>query len=151
MTHVNPTKVLTGQAFPKRFSAISRVVGGNRAWAMFGKKGNGKDEDPLANRMRKISGVSTLPQEEVTYSSLQQNKRAERTATFKQGTITTRGGERIPVVVKNISSTGVRIEFFRDVQLGDHVLITEPTLQIRTWAEVMWQGRGAAGLKFVRT
>jgi hypothetical protein len=118
---------------------------------MFGKKGNGKEEDPLANRMRKISGVSALPQEEVTYSSMQQNKRAERTATFKQGTITTRGGERIPVVVKNISSTGVRIEFFRDVQLGDHVLITEPTLQIRTWAEVMWQSRGAAGLKFVRT
>ena len=118
---------------------------------MFGKKGNDKDVDPLANRMRKISGASNLPQEEVTYSSLQQNKRADRTATFKQGTITTRGGERVPVVVKNISSTGVRIEFFRDVQLGDHVLITEPTLQIRTWAEVMWQGRGAAGLKFVRT
>jgi hypothetical protein len=119
---------------------------------MFGKKGNGKDEDPLANRMRKISGASALPQEEVTYSSVQQtNKRAERTATFKQGTIQTRGGERVPVVVKNVSSTGVRIEFFRDVQLGDHVLITEPTLQIRTWAEVMWQGRGAAGLKFVRT
>jgi hypothetical protein len=118
---------------------------------MFGKKGNGKDEDPLANRMRRISGASAGPVEEVTYSSMQQNKRAERTATFKQGTITTRGGERVPVVVKNISSTGVRIEYFRDVQLGDHVLITEPTLQIRTWAEVMWQGRGAAGLKFVRT
>lgn len=120
---------------------------------MFGKKGNGKDEDPLASRMRKVSGASAIgPAEEVTYSSIHQtNKRAERTATFKQGTITTRGGERVPVVVKNISSTGVRIEYFRDVQLGDHVLITEPTLQIRTWAEVMWQGRGAAGLKFVRT
>lgn len=117
---------------------------------MFKKSGSSK-EDPLANRMRKITASAGV-QEEVTYSSVQQtNKRAERTQTFKQGTITTRGGERIPVVVKNVSSTGARIEFFRDAQLGDHVLLSEPTLQIRTWAEVMWQGQGAAGLRFVHT
>jgi len=118
---------------------------------MFKKPDSNKQQDPLANRMRKIAGAGGA-QEEITYSSIQQtNKRAERTQTFKQGTITTRGGERIPVVVKNVSSTGARIEFFRDAQLGDHVLLSEPTLQIRTWAEVMWQGRGAAGLRFVRT
>lgn len=116
---------------------------------MFKKSGN--TPDPLGDRMRKIAG-SAAPGEEVTYSSVQQtNKRAERQSTFKQGTLTTRGGERIPVVLKNISSTGVRVEFFRDVQLGDHVLLSEPTLQIRTWTEVMWQSRGAAGLKFVHT
>lgn len=118
---------------------------------MFKKPASSKTEDPLAHRMRKIAASSAAP-EDVTYSSVQQtNKRAERTQTFKQGTITTRGGERIPVVVKNVSSTGARIEFFRDVQLGDHVLISEPTLQIRTWAEVMWQGHGVAGLRFVHT
>jgi hypothetical protein len=130
---------------------LSIRVGVNLSRAMFKKPGS-KNEDPLANRMRKISGAPVGVPEEITYSSVQQtNKRAERTATFKQGTITTRGGERIPVVVKNVSSTGARIEFFRDVQLGDHVLLSEPTLQIRTWAEVVWQGRGAAGLNFVRT
>lgn len=118
---------------------------------MFKKPGSSKQEDPLASRMRKIAG-STGVQEEIAYTSVQQtNKRADRTQTFKQGTITTRGGERIPVVMKNVSSTGARIEFFRDAQLGDHVLLSEPTLQIRTWAEVMWQGRGAAGLRFVHT
>jgi hypothetical protein len=117
---------------------------------MFKKPGNNKG-DPLADRMRKIAGAAGAP-EEITYSSVQQtNKRADRQPTFKQGTLTTRGGERIPVVVKNVSSTGVRVEFFKDVQLGDHVLLIEPTLQIRTWAEVIWQGRGAAGLKFVHT
>jgi hypothetical protein len=119
---------------------------------MFKKPGNNKS-DPLADRMRKVTGaaVTGVP-DEITYSSVQQtNKRADRHPTFKQGTLTTRGGERIPVVVKNVSSTGVRVEFFKDVQLGDHVLLSEPTLQIRTWAEVIWQGRGAAGLKFVHT
>jgi hypothetical protein len=115
------------------------------------KKPSNKPADPLGDRMKKIAG-SAAPGEEVTYSSVQQtNKRAERSLTFKQGTLTTRGGERVPVVVKNVSSTGVRVEFFRDVQLGDHVLLSEPTLQIRTWAEVMWQARGAAGLRFVHT
>ncbi len=115
---------------------------------MFKKTDN--KPDPLADRMKKIAGAP--PADEVVYSSVNPNaKRAERTLTFKQGTIQTRGGERIPVVLKNVSSTGARIEFFRDVTLGDHVLLTEPTLQIRTWAEVMWQSRGAAGLKFVYT
>jgi hypothetical protein len=117
---------------------------------MFKKPGN--KVDPLGDRMRKIAGSPIGAPEEITYSSVQQtNKRADRHQTFKQGTLTTRGGERIPVVVKNVSSTGVRVEFFKDVQLGDHVLLIEPTLQIRTWAEVIWQGRGAAGLKFVHT
>ncbi len=118
---------------------------------MFKKTGSTRQEDPLANRMRKITGTTVAP-EEITYSSIKQtNKRAERTQTFKQGTMTTRGGERIPVVVKNVSSTGARVEFFKNTQLGDHVLLSEPTLQIRTWAEVMWQTPGAAGLRFVHT
>jgi hypothetical protein len=113
------------------------------------KKGKNEPYDPLADRMRKISNV---PVEEQTYSSVQEQAgRAVREPTFKQGTITTRGGERIPVVLKNVSKTGVRIEFFRDVTLGDHVLITEPTLRLNIWAEVMWQSRGAAGLKFIPT
>jgi hypothetical protein len=116
---------------------------------MFKKPGKNEPYDPLADRMRKIS---TVPVEEQTYSSVhEQTGRQTREPTFKQGTVTTRGGERIPVVVKNVSKTGARIEFFRDVTLGDHVLITEPTLRLNIWAEVMWQSRGAAGLKFVPT
>lgn len=114
---------------------------------MFGKKPD--KPDPLADRLRKIAAA---PVEEHVYSSVKPDMgRAKREATFKQGTLTTRGGERIPVVVKNVSTTGARVEFFRDVELGDHVLITESTLRLNTWAEVMWQARGAAGLKFVKT
>jgi hypothetical protein len=116
---------------------------------MFKKPGN-NTPDPLADRMRKISGPNAP--EEKTYTSIHQdNKRAERQPTFKQATVTTRGGERIAVVVKNISDTGARIEYMREVPLGDHVLLSEPTLRIKTWAEVVWETRGAAGLRFVAT
>jgi hypothetical protein len=104
--------------------------------------------DPFAARIRKIAAA---PVEEHAYSSVKPDLgRAQREATFRQGVITTRGGERMPVVIKNLSTTGVRIEFLRDIQLGDHVLIRESTLRLNTWAEVTWQGRGEAGLKFVK-
>jgi hypothetical protein len=117
---------------------------------MFKKPSNHNAPDPLADRMRRIS--SSPPPEERTYTSVHQdNKRAPRQPTFKQATVTTRGGERIAVIVKNISDSGARIEYMREATLGDHVLLSEPTMHIKTWAEVMWQARGAAGLKFVRT
>lgn len=115
---------------------------------MFKKPDNNK-VDPLADRMRKIAAV---PHEDVQYSSVQTDqKRAERKPTFKSATVTTLGGERVDVVVKNISATGARVEFLRDVALTDRVILSEPTLRIKTWAYVVWQTRGAAGLQFVQT
>jgi hypothetical protein len=116
---------------------------------MFKKTNTPKPSDPLADRMRKIAAA---PAEEVTNSSAHTGeKRAERKSTFKSGTVTTLGGERVDVVVKNISATGARIEFFRDKQLTDRVMLSEPTLRIRTWAYVVWQTRGVAGLQFAQT
>lgn len=116
---------------------------------MFKKSGSNKTSDPLADRMRKIAAV---PAEEVSYSSVTPGeKRPERKPTFKSATLTMLGGERMDVVVKNVSTTGARIEFLRDIQLTDRVMLSEPTMRIRTWAYVIWQERGAAGLQFVAT
>lgn len=113
------------------------------------KKSDKKASDPLADRMRKIASV---PVEETNYSAVATGeKRAERKPTFKTATLTMISGERIDVVVKNVSATGARIEFLRDVMLTDRVMLSEPTMRIRTWAYVIWQTRGAAGLQFVAT
>lgn len=113
------------------------------------KKTDKKAIDPLADRVRKIAAV---PVEETTYSSVATGeKRSERRPTFKIATLTMISGERVDVVVKNVSSTGARIEFLRDVTLTDRVMLSEPTMRIRTWAYVIWQTRGAAGLQFVAT
>lgn len=115
---------------------------------MFKKPGPDKP-DPLAQRMRKIANVS---HDETTYKAATPNsKRSERKSTFKAATLTFISGERIDVVVKNVSETGALVEFLRDVMLPDRVLLSEPTLRLRLWAYVAWQERGKAGLEFVKT
>ena len=115
---------------------------------MFKKPGPSKASDPLANRLRQIAARPAL--EETEYQATnKKDVRAPRQPTFKQGTVTLSGGERMDVVVKNVSDTGMRVEFFRKVTLTDQVIIAEPTLRIRKWARVIWQTEGAAGLQFL--
>lgn len=109
-----------------------------------------KKPDPLADRLRKIAAQPALDDGDYKPDrGLQNRNRAPRQATFKQGTITMQGGERMDVVVKNLSDTGARIEYFRKVHLTEMVVLTEPTMRIKTRARVMWQTDGAAGLQFV--
>jgi hypothetical protein len=115
---------------------------------MFKKSGPSKTSDPLANRLRQIAAKPALEETEYQVTK-KKDARSPRQATFKQGTITLSGGERMDVVVKNVSDTGMRIEFFRKVTLTDKVIIAEPTLRIRRWAKVTWQTEGAAGLQFL--
>jgi hypothetical protein len=77
-------------------------------------------------------------------------RRPTRSPSFKQATVRTSGGDEVPVVIKNISSTGLRVEYFQARPLGEHgdrVLIVEPSLPLRAWAQVVWQGDGAGGLQ----
>ncbi len=114
---------------------------------MFKKTGSSKSSDPLANRLRQIAARPALGETE--YAPTKKNdERSPRQPTFKQATVTLAGGERMDVVVKNVSDTGLRIEFFKKVTLTEQVLVAEPTLRIRRWARVMWQTEGAAGLQF---
>ena len=115
---------------------------------MFKKSGN-KAEDPLAARLRQIAAKPALQDGEYVTPPPKDDKRRPRRVTFKQATIILSGGEKVDVVVKNVSDTGVRIEFFRRMILTDKVIISEPTLRIRKWARVMWQTEGAAGLHFL--
>ena len=135
-------------SFVKDFRPTFPVWVGPSLSAMF-KKAAPSKPDPLAERLRKIAHV---PAEEVTYSSVKPGeKRFERKPTFKAATLSFITGERVDVVVKNVSDTGARVEFMRDVELPDRVLLTEPTLRLKVWAYVIWQTRGIAGLQFVKT
>lgn len=76
-------------------------------------------------------------------------RRPRRAPSFKQAIVRTSGGDQIPVVIRNISETGLRVEYFQSVPLGEQgerVLVVEPSLPLRAWAEVVWQGNGAGGL-----
>ncbi len=73
--------------------------------------------------------------------------RAARTTVFKQAMLMLPHGEKVPVVIKNMSSTGLRVEFFQNRPLGDRVLVTEASVPLRFWADVVWESDGAGGLR----
>lgn len=115
---------------------------------MFKKKNGGTS---LTDRVKAVSGHDMSEQRSYVDTHIRKGDRAPRESTYKQATIQMRTGERVPVVVKNISKTGARIEFFKDVQLSDVVYLMEPTLDIRTWCDVVWEDDKSAGLNFLES
>lgn len=115
------------------------------------KKSNPKAPTPLSERLQRIASTPALEDDAYkSHNSLPTlPHRSPRQTTFKQATIQLIGGERLDVVVKNLSDTGVRIEFFRKVTLTEYVILNEPTHNLRTRARVVWQQDGVAGLHFV--
>jgi hypothetical protein len=57
-------------------------------------------------------------------------------------------GEQVPVVIKNISRTGCRIEFGENTQPAGRIRLMEQSLALDAWANVVWRGDGACGLAF---
>jgi hypothetical protein len=82
------------------------------------------------------------------YGDVTRAERAPRTSVYKQATLTLLYGEKVPVAIKNLSSTGARVEFFQNRRLGERVLITEASVPLRFWADVVWEVDGAGGLRF---
>lgn len=109
---------------------------------MFGKKSS-RVPEAFAQRVHKVATTPSFVPEDPSVA-----KREARAAVFKPGTLTLQGGERMAVVVKNISRSGARIEFVRSDELPDRVMLVEPLQGLNTWAQVTWQRMGIAGLKF---
>ncbi len=120
---------------------------------MFKKPDAKKGGDLLAQRLKAISGrgefEATDVQEPVVYKAVGRRARAIRKPTFKQGTLLLPGGDRMSVVVKNISDTGARVDFFTRALLPPYVVLAEPSLRLRRKSSVVWQVDGSAGLHFV--
>lgn len=114
---------------------------------MFKKKD--KDGGALTDRIRAVSGQEAVDDREYVDTHIRQGNRSKREPTYKQATIQMRTGERMPVVVKNLSATGARIEYFKSVALSDVVYLIEPSLNIATWCDVVWERDNAAGLQFI--
>jgi len=74
--------------------------------------------------------------------------RADRRAVYRQGALVLDDGERLSVVVKNLSESGARVEYVIRLTLPAVVVLIEPTLRIRRAAKVVWQRDGVAGLAF---
>ncbi|MEZ5936748.1 MAG: hypothetical protein R3C52_00845 [Hyphomonadaceae bacterium] len=112
--------------------------------------GFGKKSRVTADRLNKAARGSFTPEglEQVVTDA--RNATRGRKATFRQGRLRISAQETVPVVVKNVSKRGARVEFFNKVRLPDTVTLIEPSLQINTRMYVAWQENGSAGLTYAR-
>ncbi len=107
---------------------------------------NATKPNMLGDRLKAIADVK--PPE--TYQDAPRDVRAQRDKVFKPAIALTAYGEKVPVVIKNSSETGARVEFFANRPLKERLLLSESSLALRCWAEVVWEGENAAGLRFTR-
>ena len=112
---------------------------------MFGRKPTPLSAT-LSQRMQRIAETTAFAPERVAAQTFAE--RATRAVAWRPGTISFQTGERMNVVIKNVSDTGARIEFVRSTYLPDRVKLTAHGTS--RWAYVTWQTWGVAGLQFVR-
>lgn len=115
---------------------------------MFGKQRSGALGDRLSERMRKAIDREVAPPS-ATIPLSRQIERAVRQAVFRQGALILANNERLRVALKDVSTTGARVEYFTRQDLPDEVILVEPTLRIKSRARVVWQREGVAGLAFL--
>src|SRR6185312_4199790 len=72
--------------------------------------------------------------------------RAERRTVYRPAVLILERGERLDVVIKNFSDSGVRVEFFRRTPITHDVLLDEASLPLHGWMRLAWQRDGASGL-----
>lgn len=111
-----------------------------------------KNEKPaadarLSQRLKAITDKKPPPADayETVSSS---SRRPARTPTYKQAVIVLTGGEKFPVVIKNLSSTGAKVEFFQNREISGQVRLVEQSIDLNTVAEIAWQRDGMLGLIF---
>lgn len=102
----------------------------------------------MADRIRQLSARKPLVDPEAAPVRTTE-ERSARQPMFRQGVVILGAGQRLSVVIKNLSTTGARIEFFVRTALPGEVLLTEATLKLSRRARVVWQSDGAAGLQFI--
>ena len=118
---------------------------------MFKRNGPPSPKDRLADRVRSLSDQSPtrLPVEKPPPPPQKSKSRAERQPLYRQAAIVFDDGQRMTVALKNLSTTGARIEFFNKVDLPQELVLVEPTMRLRRRAHVAWQDDGVAGLIFI--
>ena len=75
--------------------------------------------------------------------------RPERKPVFRQGVAILPHGERLAVVLKSVSRTGLRVEFFQNRSLPETFTVAEASMPLNVRVQLVWQRGGVAGLKII--
>jgi hypothetical protein len=107
------------------------------------------EEGPTPELVKRWKAIAARAAPLVYTDAGGREQRASRQAVYRQAIATLEGGETLPVVIRNLSSVGCRIEFFRQTPLTARLTIDEHSLSLHYNTEVVWQADGAAGLRFL--
>lgn len=103
----------------------------------------------LSDRIRSAVARPATPPAPLPPPPSKRQQRAERERIYRQATLVFGDGHRMAVVVKDVSATGARVEFFQHIRLPEEVLFVEATMRLRKRARVVWQEDGTVGLAFL--
>jgi hypothetical protein len=115
---------------------------------MFGKSKPPRDQ--LTSRIRAVTAAPPPTQPSTPFKTPQREQaRDPREPLFRNATVLIDEKQRLAVVLKNLSNSGARIEYFTKVELPPVVVLVESTMKLRRRARVIWQRDGVAGLEFI--
>jgi hypothetical protein len=107
------------------------------------------EKDLLAQRLKAITKAPPAhPIQPPVAAGPVRPQRAPRQPVFRNATIVFVNGERMAVVIKDLSATGARIEFVARADLPSEVILID-AMGRRRQVRVVWQREGAAGVEFV--
>ncbi|MDP3738034.1 MAG: PilZ domain-containing protein [Hyphomonadaceae bacterium] len=104
----------------------------------------------MSERLKAIADRKA-PDAEAYESVSTSHRRPARVPTYKPAVIVLAGGEKFPVVIKNLSDTGAKVEFFQNRELSGQVRLVEQSIALNAAAEIAWQRGGVLGLTFKKS
>jgi hypothetical protein len=101
---------------------------------MFSKRPPNGGKPKLESRIRQIAeSAPSVPRPPTPAVA----PRAARTPMFRSAVLLFASGERLEVVVKNMSRTGARVEFYLRTELPREVTLIEASMNLRKAARVV--------------
>jgi hypothetical protein len=106
--------------------------------------------DRLADRMRTVVAHASPAPASAPKLPSRIKPRSPRAEKYKHGVLLLPDGERVDVILRNLSEKGARIDFYAgNTGLSGPVLLLEPSLGLKKQAIIVWKDRNSAGLLFV--
>jgi len=119
-----------------------------RTFAMFRLNKLASGDEQAAVPLDRVRAVASALAPSAYTSVGKSEKRQARHPIYKHAIAVLSDGAQMPVIIRNLSHTGCRIEFLKDVKPAGRMCLIEPSLALEAWASVVWMGHGACGLVF---
>jgi hypothetical protein len=96
-----------------------------------------------------LRGAQAEPTQEQEPCEVIDLRTGERTLVYKSATLALEDHYKIPATVTELSSTGALVRYTVRIDLPSRLVIIVPAMRLKTWARLVWQDFGEAGLELL--